>query len=367
MQRQILFWTGALVFMIFLLWLLSGMLLPFVAGMIIAYLLDPVADRLERGGMSRFAATGFILIIFALLVVLAMVLLLPALGRQLYGFAEDVPGYVDALQRFITYHGEEFLTRVLGMSQEDLRQTMSGFVAQSAAWAAAIIRSVLSGGQTLLNVLSLLLVTPVVAFYLLLDWDKMIAEIDALLPRRHAATIREIAREIDRVIAGFIRGQGAVCVLLGLIYATGLIAVGLDFGLLIGFGAGLLSFIPYFGTIIGFLVSTGLAIFQFWPDWRWIAAVIAVFAFGQFIEGNILQPKLVGGYVGLHPVWLIFSLLAFASLFGFVGVLLAVPVAAAIGVLIRFALRRYAQSSLYTGVERGMIRLPHEQVDPETK
>ena len=173
--------------------------------------------------------------------------------------------------------------------------------------------------------------TPVVAFYMLVDWDRMVRTVDSWMPVRQRETIRAIAHDIDRAIAGFVRGQALVCLILGTFYAVGLSVIGLNFGALIGMTAGLLSFIPYVGSLTGLILSMGVAIVQFWPDWTMILATLGIFVFGQFVEGNILSPKLVGESVGLHPVWLMFALLAFGALFGFVGLLLAVPLAAAIG------------------------------------
>jgi predicted PurR-regulated permease PerM len=194
-----------------------------------------------------------------------------------------------------------------------------------------------------------MVITPVVAFYILLDWDRMIAKVDAWIPRDHVATVRQIASEIDQAIAGFIRGQGSLCIILGIYYGVGLSLVGLNFGLLIGLFAGMISFIPYVGSLVGLFLAVSIAIVQFWPDYLWVCLVLAVFFTGQFLEGNVLQPKLVGSSVGLHPVWLMFALFAFGALFGFVGLLIAVPAAAACGVLVRFALSRYLQSDLYYG------------------
>jgi predicted PurR-regulated permease PerM len=247
--------------------------------------------------------------------------------------------------------GSRFLRTELGQyfgSQQE-GSGVDQVVAQGAAWFATFLGSIWAGGRALINVVSLIVVTPVVAFYLLYDWDRMLARIDALLPREHASTIEMLAREINAAIAGFIRGQGAVCLILGLFYAISLSLVGLNFGFLIGSVAGLISFIPFVGSIVGFVLSVGVAIVQFWPEWIWILVVAGIFAVGQFLEGNILQPRLVGSSIGVHPVWLIFALFAFGSLFGFVGVLLAVPVTAAIGVLVRFAVERYRNSGLYRG------------------
>jgi predicted PurR-regulated permease PerM len=205
--------------------------------------------------------------------------------------------------------------------------------------------------MALVNILSLMVVTPIVAFYLLADWDKLVAKVDSWLPLDHAGAIRAIFIDINTAMAGFIRGQGTVCLLLGLFYALALTVAGLKFGLVIGLGAGLLSFIPYVGALVGGALAIGLALFQFWGAWGWIAAVALVFAIGQFLEGNVLTPKLVGKSVGLHPVWLIFALSTFGTLFGFTGLLVAVPVAAALGVLTRFGIAQYQASLLFKGTE----------------
>jgi predicted PurR-regulated permease PerM len=269
----------------------------------------------------------------------------PLLAGQLAAFLERLPTYAAELQTL----GDWFLKTRVGQffRSQGSGPSVDQLVSQGVAWIAAVLASVWAGGQALINVVSLIVVTPVVAFYLLYDWDHMLDRVDALLPRQHADTIRVLGRDINAAIAAFIRGQGAVCLFLGLFYAISLSVIGLNFGFLIGSIAGLISFVPFVGTIVGFLLSVGVAIFQFWPDWVWILAVVGVFAVGQFIEGNILQPRLVGSSIGVHPVWLMFALFAFGSLFGFVGVLLAVPVTAAIGVLVRFAVARYQHSPLY--------------------
>jgi predicted PurR-regulated permease PerM len=212
-----------------------------------------------------------------------------------------------------------------------------------------VLSSLGSQGLALVGLISLIFITPVVAFYMLLDWDRMVARVDELLPREHAETIRGLAREINEVLAGFLRGQGLVCLFLGVFYAAGLSLVGLKFGLIVGIVTGVLSFIPYLGTVTGFVASVALACFQFWPDYAHIGLVIGIFILGQFIEGNFLQPKLVGNKVRLHPVWVMFAILAFGSLFGFAGALIALPVAAAIGVVARFGIARYEHSRLYWG------------------
>ncbi len=349
LQRQISFWLLALAAFILFLYVFSPILLPFVAGMALAYLLDPVADRLEKLGLSRLAATLTILILFIVVFVLALIVILPVLGGQLAGFIGSMPQLVGNLQRLIVELIGDRLPAMTGISIKDLQSNLGEIVGQGAGWVGGLLKSIWNGGQAILSIASLFVVTPVVAFYLLLDWDRMVEKIDGWLPRDHADTIHRLAREMNLAVAGFMRGQVSVCLILGTFYAVGLAAVGLNFGLLIGLGAGLISFIPYVGATVGLVVSLGVALVQFWPDWPWIVAVFGVFAVGQFLEGNVLQPRLVGRSVGLHPVWLMFALFAFGYLLGFVGLLMAVPAAAVVGVLIRFALSQYLGSRLYTG------------------
>ncbi len=350
LQRQIFFWAAVLALGILLLYLFSPILLPFVLGMAVAFALDPIADWLERRGLSRLWATMTILAVFVVILLLLLIAVVPVLIQQLGSLIASLPDLAAQLRDLLTPLLESRLFRWLGVDSSSLGQTLSGFSSTSASWLAGIFASVLTGGAALFGVVSLLLLTPVVAFYLLLDWDRMMAHVDEWLPREHAPTIRRLASEMTRAIAGFVRGQGLVCIILGIIYAASLGAIGLNYGLLIGLLAGLLSFIPFVGSLVGFVVSMAVAAIQFWPQWPWIAATAAIFVLGQFIEGNILQPRLVGNSVGLHPVWLMFALLAFGLLFGFVGTLIAVPASAAIGVLVRYGLERYLASPYYRGV-----------------
>ncbi|WP_420410864.1 AI-2E family transporter [Roseibium sp.] len=360
LRRQIQFWLISLgIFCVFL-FVFSGVLLPFVAGAAVAYLLDPVCDRLEKLGMGRLWATLTILFGFVFLLILFFILLLPVLGNQLALFLKYFPDLVRQLQTLINDQVGERLTTVAGIKLADLQSSMSDLVGQGAAFVGKLAQSIWSGGQALLSILSLFVITPVVAFYLLLDWDHMVEKIDAWLPRDHLFEIRELAREMDGAVAGFVRGQLSVCLLLGTFYAVSLGIAGLNFGLLIGMGAGLVSFIPFVGAGLGFVVSIGVGLVQFWPDWPMILIIGGIFAAGQFLEGNILQPKLVGNSTGLHPVTLMFALFAFGYLFGFVGMLIAVPAAAMIGVLARFALKQYLASPVYTGTRRMRAAVPDE-------
>ncbi len=350
-RRQAAFWVAALGAFIGLLWLFSGILLPFIMGMALAYLLDPLADWLERVGMNRLWATITILIFSLIVFTIALFVIIPVLVSQLAGFIERLPAYVARLQEL---SGKLFQSRIgqfLGAGDPNL--AVEDIVRQATGWLGTLMGSLFAGGRAILGIVSLFVITPVVAFYLLYDWDRMIARIDDWMPRDHLETVRQIARDIDKAMAGFIRGQGSVCLVLGLFYAISLSVVGLNFGFLIGSVAGLISFIPYVGSIVGFVLSVGVALVQFWPDWIWVVVVAGIFVVGQMVEGNILQPKMVGSSVGVHPIWLMFALFAFGSLFGFVGMLIAVPATAAIGVLVRFGIGQYMQSGIYSGRSGG--------------
>ena len=332
------------------LYLLGDILLPFVAGAALAYLLDPIADRLERIGLGRLGATILILVLFVLVFTLALVIAVPLAAQQVLKFAEQLPSNVGRLQSLVAEHGAPLVERLGGQdAMAQVQRSLGDLVGQGANWVAGFVRGIWTGSKALAGIVSLLVVTPVVAFYLLADWDKMLETVDGWVPPRHRSTVRRLGREMDRAVSGFVRGQMTVCLFLGIFYATGLSLIGLNFGILIGMVAGLISFIPYVGSLTGLLLSVGVALVQFMPEWTWVAATLGVFFVGQFIEGNILSPKLVGASAGLHPVWVMFALLAFGSLFGFVGLLLAVPVTAMIGVLTRFAIHRWQESPLYLG------------------
>ncbi len=362
LEWQIVFWIGALLLLVLALWLVSGVLLPFAAAVALCYLLNPVADRLEHLGLNRLGATLLIMAAFILILALIVILVIPILWHQLASFIQALPAYVVKIEELVTKLSERLpqdngatLLERFGFGKDasaDLRNSTSELVNQAAQWAGTFLKSVWTSGAALIGVLSLLVVTPVVAFYMLLDWRKMIATIDGLVPLRYRQTVRELAREIDAALAGFLRGQSLVCLFLGIWYGAGLSLIGLNFGLLIGISGGLLSFIPYVGSLTALVLSATVAIVQGWPEWRLLALALGVVLSGQFLEGNVLSPKLVGGSVGLHPVWLIFALLAFGSLFGFTGLIAAVPLAAAAGVLLRFAVRRYRESHFYSELGR---------------
>jgi predicted PurR-regulated permease PerM len=345
LERNIVFWIAALAVFVGLLWLLSPILLPFVLGMAIAYVLDPLANQLSKRGIGRALAASLILGGFVLALALLVLLIAPVLAQQLSAFVDNAPAYALRLQAFVSDPSHPWVKRIIGDNLTGAGDLMN----QTVGYLTGLLASLWAKGQALISIFSLLIITPVVAFYLICDWDRMVTAVDRLIPVPQRETVRRLGREIDATIAAYVRGQSGLCLILGSYYATGLTFAGLSFGLLIGVVSGLISFIPYVGSLTALVLSLGVALAQFAPEWTHIVIVAGIVLFGQFLEGNVLAPKLVGESVGLHPVWLMFALFAFGYLFGFVGLLLAVPLAAGAGVLIRFALARYLASPLYTG------------------
>lgn len=358
-EAKLGFWLGGLAVLVLLLWLLGDVLMPFAAALAIAYLLDPVADRLERAGLSRLGATLVILIGFLFVLVLVTALLAPPLGRQIAGFIEALPTIAARLRDLAVEQGSGLMSRLAPLAERfgleldpstgALQGSVTDFTGEAAKYAAGVLKGLWSGGRALIGLASLLVITPVVAFYILLDWDRMIAKVDSWIPLDQRETVRGLASQIDAALSGFLRGQSLVCLFLAAWYGLGLSIIGLNYGLLIGVVSGVLSFVPYVGSLICLVTAVGVALVQGWPDLTLLGLALAVIITGQFLEGNVLTPKLVGESVGLHPVWLMLALLAFGSLFGFTGLLLAVPISAAVGVLMRFALRNYLASPLYLG------------------
>ncbi|MGB0853319.1 MAG: AI-2E family transporter [Pikeienuella sp.] len=347
-KEQAKWWGVGLVVFIALLMLLSEVLTPFLLGAAIAYFADPIADKLQTRGISRVWSTVIITVAALLVAIIMMILAVPLIIEQVQLAIKATPGIIGGIKDFVELTvlpkvgpdllGGTYLSDALSKFQGQLQELSARIL--SGAW------SVTAAG---FQIISVAVITPVVAFYLLLDWDNMIARIDDLLPRHHAATIRSLSTQVDRVLAGFVRGQLTVCLILGAFYALGLIIVQLPFGLLVGVFAGLISFIPFVGSILGGALSIGIALVHFWDEPHKIVIVAIIFGIGQAVEGNVLSPKLVGGSVGLHPVWLMFSLSAFGALFGFAGLLVAVPAAAVIGVFLRFSVSQYKESRLYQG------------------
>lgn len=349
-ERQVLFWLLAGVAFLFAIAVLRAVLLPFVAGILIAYFLNPLADRLERAGLGRMAAASLIVLTAGIVILAALVLLVPFVANQLRLIADTMPADIERLRVAV----EAWLSAQLGDRFPAFKAGYEKALAELAqSWSSslgAIARAAWSHGLAVVSFLSLMLVTPVVVFYLLVDWHPMLEKVDAWLPRDHAATIRRLACEINEAIAAFVRGQGTICIILGVLYAAALSAAGIRYGLLIGLATGALAFVPYVGWALGLISASAMALIQAPGDLVPLGKVLAIFATGMALDAAVLAPKIVGEKIGLHPVWLMFALFVFSYLFGFVGVLVAVPVAAAIGVLVRYAIEVYLASSVYRGV-----------------
>ena len=345
------FWAGVAAGFLLLLWLLNDILLPFVVGAVVAYFFDPVVARLQHAGLSRTWATTAVTIVAVLGAVAVAMAIVPPVFSEVQALIAKAPEYVVQVAQRLQPMIEPLRTRLglPSLSLQELQAELSQWAGQALGLLGAIASRVAQRGVAIINLLALLFLTPVVTFYLLRDWPKVLAAIDGALPLDHADTIRTLAHDSNAAVAGYVRGQALVCLSLGTIYGVGLSLVGLQFGFVIGLIAGLISFIPFVGTLVGATLSIGMALAQFPPDWMGVVKVAAVFGIGYLLEGNVLSPKLVGDRVGLHPVWIMFALLAGGSLFGFVGVLIAVPVAAVIGVVMRHLLARYHASTFYRG------------------
>lgn len=349
-RKQMKYWGIATAVFVLILYFMGNVLLPFVLGGAIAYFLDPVADRLEKMGLSRALATAVIAFFAIAIFVIMALLVIPTLVHQMTNLIDTAPSLIRQLTAFLTDRFPSLLEE-----GSTLRNSLTAIGETISQRGGALLQSAFASAASLINMLMLLVIVPVVAVYMLLDWDRMVAEVDRLLPRDHAPTIRRLARQIDDTMSAFLRGMGTVCLILGSYYAIALMLVGLQFGLVVGFVAGLVTFIPYLGAMLGGALAIGLALFQFWGDWVMIGLVAGIFVLGQIVEGNILTPRLVGNSVGLHPVWLLLALSVFGTFFGFIGLLVAVPVAAALGVIARFATDSYRHSLLYRGTDAILI------------
>lgn len=348
-ERQVLFWVTAATLLILTIALLREILLPFVAGIAVAYFLSPVADKLVALGLNRIVASFLIVVTLAVIAIAALVLVVPIIVAQAQDLAAALPGEVARLRETV----DGWARARLGPGYAGLDgQIDKAFSAAAENWASLVgwaATSIWSRSLAIVNFLALLIVTPLVVFYLLIDWHPMLEKVDGWLPREHAASIRTLATDMNDAVAAFVRGQGTVCLILGAYYALALSLIGLNYGLLIGLATGLMAFVPFVGWALGFLTATTVAVIQFWPEMVPILLVVGVFLGAQAIDAGFLSPTIVGSKIGLHPVWLIFALFVFSYLFGIVGTLVAVPLAAALGVLIRFALGVYLKSPVYQG------------------
>ena len=343
--RFLLFWTGLIIGVIWLLTMVKSVLLPFILGLLIAYLFDGLCDRMEKR-MPRALASGLVVITLIGMFVGIGFALVPLLAQQLGDLVALLPDLIASAKRQALRYMSELPLPANSMPITEVKAQLGQASGELSETLRSMVTGILHSGGALINAFTLMLITPVVAFYCLRDWDKMVASVDRVLPRSHAPVIRAQAREIDRTLSGFLRGQLYVCLITSVLYAIGLSLVGLNYGLVIGLLSGMLLIIPYAGAALSTMIGIGIALAQF-DDPTHIFMVAGVYLLGQGLESNVLTPKLVGDQVNLHPVWLIFGMLAGGALMGFTGVLVAVPLTAVIGVLIRFALSRYMQSSFY--------------------
>lgn len=344
-RRNVIWVTSGTLIVVLLLWHLGGVLVPFLLGAAIAYFLDPVADRLQRAGLSRGLATAVIAVLAFLVLLLAALWLVPTLMAQLTQVANALPGTVRAGIAWLTEHFPQLMEQ-----GGFLNQTLTDLSERLRLEALRLLGGTLRSVVSVVSTLFIFIATPTVAIYLLYDWDRMVEAVNRRLPRAHAPLIRRLARDIDSVLSGFVRGQIIVGLMLATFYSTVLMLLGLKYALIIGILAGVLNFIPYLGSFAGFFISVGVALVQFWGDWWRIAVVGLLFVFGQVIEGNVITPRIVGDSVKLHPVWLLLALAVFGGLFGFVGLLVAVPVAASLGVVVRWLDDRWLESGASNGL-----------------
>lgn len=352
--RQVWFWLLALLAVLIALSVFKDILLPFIAGMMLAYFLNPLADRLQAMGLSRVIAAALLVCVVGVFLVAALVLLMPVLSTQIEQLAKSLPSDIQRARRALEVLAQERFGSYLGYVQAALDRAIAELQSNGSSILAALAAALWSRGAALVNLASLILITPLVVFYLLVDWHPMLERVRLWLPRDHAITIEHLAVEVNDAVAAFIRGQGAICLCLGLFYAVGLAFAGLKYGMVIGLVTGALAFVPMIGWVLGTIVALGAAVMQFAPKFGPILTVFAVMVGGMVFDTAVLSPRLVGKKVGLHPVWLIFALFAFSYLCGFVGTLVAVPVSAAIAVLVRFGVARYLESDVYRGQARSV-------------
>jgi predicted PurR-regulated permease PerM len=330
-----------------LFYLLAPVLMPFVAAALFAYLADPVVDRLERW-MTRGLAVSLVFLVVTVVLIAILLLLVPFIERQIGNFLAQLPVWVGWFQTRAT----PWLELRFGISPDvlDTQRLLGALQAhwkEAGGFAASVLATVSKSGMAMVGWALNLVMIPVVGFYLLRDWDVLVERLHALIPRAIEPVVSRLARESDDVLGAFLRGQLSVMVVLGVFYGVALWLVGISVGPLIGMIAGLISFVPYLGAITGVVTAVIAALVQY-QDWTHIALVLGVFAIGQTLEGYVLVPRLVGEKIGLHPVAVIFAVLAGGQLFGFLGVLLALPVASVVMVLLRYAHTRYTSSALYT-------------------
>ncbi len=345
-RSHALFWGGAFALFIAFVWIFGAILLPFVLGLAIAYLLDPLVNVIGRYNVPRWIAALIILGLFFVFVIAALMLAAPPLYREVSALAEAMPGYIEQLAAMMTPYSGWLQDQLNNGNSADLQKALQDNIGKALGVGMSVLAGLASGGQAIAGFLSVTVLTPIVAFFMMKEWPVMKDWIDSLLPRHSYQTIKDLLAQIDTKLSGFVRGQLSVAFVLAVAYALALSLAGLKFGFLIGVMAGVLSIIPLVGSTVGLLTAVLVAWFQT-GEWGYVGLIACIFLVGQFIEGNFLTPKLLGKSVGLHPLWILFALLAGGSLFGILGMLLAVPVVAVIGVLAAFTIAEYRKSPYY--------------------
>ena len=325
-----------------LIWCFAGAIYPYILGAVIAYAFDPLVDKLESFGISRIIGTILICLFFLICFFLGVIFILPVIFQQLLEFFKSTPEYILSLKKVLSGFFPSF-----DIQESIFSGSLGDFAKIINSKGVMFVEKLIASSLQIVNTIANLFIVVVVAFYLLLDWNKLIENTSNLIPRRYVSEVNQIAHDIDQKLASFLRGQLLVCTTLSFYYSIALLILGLQYGLLIGVFAGIISFIPFIGSVVGCGLAVLLAIFQFWDNPVMILIVTLVFGFGQLLEGNILTPWLVGRNIGLHPVLLLFSISIFSFWFGITGLLIAVPMAAILGVIIKFSLNSYKETDFY--------------------
>ncbi|MBX9697721.1 MAG: AI-2E family transporter [Alphaproteobacteria bacterium] len=355
--EKLLIWGVFFTSLIYFIYHISGIMIPFVAGILVAYLLNPLASLLVRFKLPRVLSTMLLILTFFLSIAGLMTIAFPFLKRELLKLAVQIPDYGDRLYQTLTPYIQTLSQYVDQKSIEMIKNTASGHVGDMISWGLKLVAGLFTNSLALANLISLIILTPVVAFYLLRDWPNLVESLESLFPKESKQSIKKLLSEINRTLKGYIQGQLLVCLTLGLFYTLAYTFIGLDFSITLGCMTGILAFIPYIGFFIGATAAISIALAQF-PDWTSPSYVMIILGVGQLLESNFLTPKLVGDRVGLHPVWIIFALLTGGFFFGFLGLVIALPVAATLGVLVRFLISKYKGSVYYLGTKRKKIKSP---------
>lgn len=356
LKNSAIFWVIVLVLVIWFFYSVSSILFPFVVGLFFSYLLNPIVNRFEKKGIKRSFSAICITFVLALIIMATMVLVIPSVFNQLISLLKEIPNYIEKFRSLVIPKLEGFIgqiklftaTEETDGAKEKLSQLVNNYSGDLVYFMGNIINKIIFSGTSILNFLSLLFVTPIVTFYIIKDWPKFTKNVKNLIPKRHLNTFTSLSNEVSEILSGFLRGQTNICIILMFYYSIALVLNGVQYGLLIGLLTGLFSFIPYVGFSVGFILATVISAFQF-QDMLSVFITIGIFLFAQIVESYYLTPRFVGSKVSLHPVWVIFAIFAGGILFGFTGVLIALPAAAVIGVLIRFTIKQYRNGSIYLG------------------